>query len=52
MEEYTQQADIIEGQLLIEEFICCICINIAFKPVECKECEKPLCLKCFNIFND
>ncbi len=46
LEEYTQKADIIEGQAFIDDFICCICTRIAFKPVECKECEKHLCFNC------
>ena len=39
LEEYTQKADIVEGyQNYNDEFVCCICTLIAFKPVECKEC--------------
>jgi hypothetical protein len=47
LEEYTQKADIVEGyQNYNDEFVCCICTRIAFKPVECKECEKHLCFNC------
>ena len=43
LEEYTYKADVVEGQINVDEFICCICTRIAYKPVECKECEKHMC---------
>jgi hypothetical protein len=35
LEEYTENAEIVSDQLGVDEFICCICTKIAFKPVEC-----------------
>jgi hypothetical protein len=47
LEEYTQKAYIVEDfQYYIDEFVCCICTRIAFKPVEYKECQKNMCSNC------
>ena len=47
LEQYSQKADIVEGQkYYIDEFVCCICSRIAFKPMECKECQKHMCSNC------
>ena len=35
LEEYSGNAEIVSEQLDIDEYICCICTKIAFKPVEC-----------------
>ena len=52
LEEYTGNAEIVSEKLGIDEYICCICTKIAFKPVECNQCEKYLCSKCYDIHKE
>jgi hypothetical protein len=38
-----------EYESIIKDMICCLCLNVVYKPVECYECETLVCEDCFQI---
>lgn len=39
-------ANAIQVEAFLQELICGICNNVLKNPIECKQCEKPLCGDC------
>ena len=40
-----------KNKQIIENMICCVCLNVIIKPMECNLCKTILCEECLNIIN-
>jgi hypothetical protein len=47
----SQIANLDEYQAIIEDMICCVCMNVILNPVECTNCDTLICEDCLIIIN-